>query len=274
MLTKKRQAELTEIANKVRIDIVKMSYAAKSAHMGGSLSCVEILTYLYFQEMRLDPKNPEMPNRDRLIFSKGHDAKALYAALHNRGYFSKEILSTYEQNGGLLPGHPARKCVPGVEASTGSLGHGLSLAVGMAYAGKMNKKSHRIFTILSDGECDEGSTWEAALFAGQHNLSNLIAIIDYNKLQGFGFTKDILNLEPFAKKWESFNWKAVRVKGHSFQEIAKAVNKKDRTKPLAIIADTIKGYKGPKQHIGQISSQYKPPTEEEYNETIRHLAKI
>src|SRR5581483_4720151 len=161
--------------------------------------------------------------RDRLIFSKAHDAKVLYATLAQRGFFDKKILEGYELDGGLLPGHATRHCVPGVEASAGALGHGLSMAAGMAYAGKIDKKNFRVFTILSDGECDEGSIWEAILFAGHHRLDNLIAIVDYNKKQGFGFTKDVLDLEPFVNKWEIFRWEVREVNGHDFTDIRKTL---------------------------------------------------
>lgn len=264
---------LEQIAKNIRKDILSMSYRAKSAHVGGALSCVEILTALYFEIMKIDPKKPNDPNRDRLIFSKAHDAKALFATLAERGYFDKKILEGYEMDGGLLPGHSTRHCVPGVEASAGSLGHGLSLATGMAYVGKIDKKKHRIFAILSDGECDEGSTWEAILFAGHHKLDNLVVIVDYNKLQGYGFTKDVLDLEPFTQKWQSFQWEVAEIQGHNFDEILTTFRTLPlRTgKPSVIIAHTIKGLGGPSIHINQISSQYKPPTDQEYEELMKEL---
>lgn len=264
---------LKKIARDVRKDIINMSLHAKSAHMGGALSCVEILVALYFSIMKINPEDPEWQDRDRLIFSKAHDAKALYAVLAERGFFSKNILETYEQNNGLLPGHSTRHCAPGVEASAGSLGHGLPIATGMAYAGKLENKTHKIFAILSDGECDEGSTWEAILFAGHHKLDNLIAIVDYNKLQGFGYTKDILDLEPFTKKWESFGWGVREVDGHDFKKLLSVLNSFpiNLDKPSVIIAHTIKGLGGVEKHINQISSQYKPPTEEEAQEVLNKL---
>lgn len=259
---------LTKIAKEIRKDILLMANHAKSAHVGGALSCVELLTALYFENMKIDPKNPYNEKRDRLVFSKAHDAKALYAVLAEAGYFEKKILEGYEQNNGLLPGHATRHCVPGVEVSAGALGHGLSMAAGMAYVGKIDKKKFRVFTILSDGECDEGSTWEAILFAGHHKLDNLVAIVDYNKLQGFGFTKDILDLEPFVDKWKSFQWEVKEINGHSFEEITKTLNYLPfkTGKPSVVIANTIKGFGGPKQHINKISSQYKPPTDIETEE--------
>lgn len=266
----KGDLRFTKIAKEIRKDILLMANRAKSAHVGGSLSCVELLTALYFEIMKIDPNNPYNEKRDRLIFSKAHDAKALYATLARRGFFHKRILDSYEIDGGLLPGHATRHCVPGVEVSAGALGHGLSMAAGMAYAGKRDKKSFRVFTILSDGECNEGSTWEAILFAGHHKLDNLIAIVDYNKLQGFGFTKDILDLEPFVDKWKSFRWEVKEINGHNFDEITEAFNnlpfKMD--KPSIVIANTIKGLGGPKEHVNQVSSQYKPPTDEEMEEIL------
>ncbi len=273
MLDQKTLNKLKNAAKKIRIDILQMSYKAQSAHTGGALSCVEILTSLYFHSMRVNPKNSEDKRRDRLIFSKAHDAKALYATLCERGFFDKSILDTYEQNNGSLPGHSTRHAVPGVEVSAGSLGHGLPMAAGMAYAGKLDDKKYRVFAILSDGECDEGSTWEAILFAGHHKLNNLIVIVDNNKLQGFGFTKDILNLEPFGEKWDSFNWDVKEINGHDFEKIITAIESISKNKPTVIIAHTIKGYQGPTKYVGKVSSQYKPPTLEELNEVVERLRK-
>ena len=270
------EKSLKKIASQVRQDIIKMSLRAKSAHTGGALSCVELLVALYFEIMHIFPKDPKNPNRDRLIFSKAHDAKALYAVLAERGFFEKKVLGGYERNNGLLPGHSTRNCVPGVEASAGALGHGLSMATGMAYIGKLDGKKHRVFVMVSDGECDEGSTWEAILFAGHHKLSNLICIVDYNKLQGFGFTKDILDLEPFRAKWEAFNWSVKEVNGHNFTDIIDTCKKIPfvKNKPSVIIAHTIKGLGGVDSHINQVSSQYKPPTDKEAQEVIKKLKRV
>lgn len=263
--------KLEKIAKAVRKDILIMANRAQSAHVGGALSCVELLTALYFDAMRVYPKDADNSKRDRLIFSKAHDAKALYATLSARGFFDKKILEGYEVDNGLLPGHSTRHCVPGVEASAGALGHGLSMATGMAYVGKQDKKRHKVFAILSDGECDEGSTWEAILFAGHHKLDNLIAIVDYNKLQGVGFTKDILNLEPFAQKWQSFGWETKEIDGHNFNEILaylKSLPLK-KNKPTVIIAHTIKGFGGVPEHMNQVLSQYKAPTDEELKSLLK-----
>lgn len=245
-----------------------MSYRANSAHVGGALSCVEILVSLYFSTMRIDPKNPHDPKRDRFVFSKAHDAKALYAVLAQRGYFARDILEGYELYKGKLPGHATRFCVPGVEYSVGSLGHGLPMALGVALAAKKRKSKERVFVLISDGECDEGTTWESALFAAHHRLDNLTVIIDYNNLQGYGYIPDVLGLEPLAKKWSSFGWDAANVNGHSFfalEKIYKNTSVKGK-KPHVILAHTIKGKGGVEKHINQISSQYKPPTEDEMND--------
>lgn len=262
--------ELRKIAKEVRKDILQMSFRAQSAHTGGALSCVEILAALYFRIMNVFPEDSENPKRDRLVFSKAHDAKVLYATLAERGFFDKKILEGYELDGGLLPGHATRHCVSGIEVSAGALGHGLSLAAGMAYVGKLDNKKFRVFAILSDGECDEGSTWEAVLFAGHHKLDNLTVIIDYNKLQGFGFTKDILDLEPFSAKWQSFGWIAKEINGHDFNELINTLSEIPfkNGRPSVVIAHTIKGLGGVPMHINQVSSQYKPPNETEAKTVI------
>lgn len=295
MNAKQVHATLSSDAKAVRRRIIEMSYRAKSAHMGGSLSVVEILVALYGACARVTPQNPDDPSRDRIVFSKAHDAKAQYATLAQYGFFPEELLSGYEQDDGKLPGHTVRGCVPGVEVSAGSLGHGLSMATGMAFALKMRAaemsnelsgtrkiqmqthtslliphNSPRIFAVLSDGECDEGTTWEAALFAGHHNLNNLVVIIDYNKLQGYGRTKDVLDLEPFADKWKAFGFVLSEVDGHDFGKLI-PVLKKQYKKPHCIIAHTIKGYGGPKRLINTVDSQYKSPTEEEYKKYIESL---
>ena len=260
---------LLKSANNVRKSIMGMAYTAQSAHTGGSLSCVDILTVLYFSIMKINPQKPLDPTRDRLIFSKAHDCKALYAVLAEKSFFNSEKLNTYEMDGGL-PGHSTRNIVPGIEASAGSLGHGLSIATGIAYAKKLDKKSQKVFAILSDGECDEGSTWEAILFAGHHKLDNLIAIVDYNKLQAYGRISEVLELEPFADKWKAFGWEVREVDGHNIDGIESIlINLPFRKgKPSVLLAHTIKGYLGVKKYVDQVSSQYKPPTEEEYEKVL------
>lgn len=261
---------LEKYADNIRKSVMEMAYNAQSAHTGGSLSCVDLLTVLYFSIMKVNPQKPLDPDRDKFVFSKAHDCKALYAVLAERGYFDKKILSTYEKDGGL-PGHSTKQVVPGVEVSAGSLGHGLSIATGMAYVGKIDKKSHRIFAMLSDGECDEGSTWEAVLFAGHHKLDNLIAIIDYNKLQAYGRISEILELEPFVDKWKAFGWEVKEVDGHDVNKIESVLINLPfkKKKPSVLISHTIKGYKGVGRHINKVSSQYKPPTKEEYEDFMK-----
>src|SRR5271154_1686649 len=198
------QASLTLSANQIRRRVLKMVHRAKSSHVGSVFSTVDILAVLYGAVLRIDPARPDWSDRDRFVLSKGHACAGLYAALAERGFFPESWLDEFFANGGRLAGHATHWGAPGVEVSTGSLGHGLSLACGMAVAGKRDNLSYRVFAMLSDGECDEGSTWEAALFAPHHRLDNLVAIIDYNKIQSFGRVEEVLNLEPLAKKWESF----------------------------------------------------------------------
>jgi transketolase len=259
-------SELKEIAKRVRLSILRMAHKAQSAHTGGALSCVEILVALYCCVLTHTAKNAKDPKRDRVVFSKAHDVKALYAVLAQLGYFDHSLLEGYEQNDGLLPGHATRQSVCGVEYSAGSLGHGLPMAAGVALAAKIKREKFRVFCILSDGECDEGSTWEAALFAHHHKLDNLVVIVDYNKLQGFGRVSEVLDLEPFAAKWKSFGFLVREVKnGHSFPQLLRAFDSivSKRQTPAVIIAHTIKGKGGVPEHVGQVSSQYKAPTDED-----------
>jgi transketolase len=264
---------LKDISNKVRKNIILMSLRAKSAHMGGSLSCVEILVALYFSAMNVFPKDPHNPRRDRLVFSKAHDVKALYVALALRGFFPVSLLESYEKDNAVLTGHSVRGSVPGIEVSAGSLGHGLSIACGMAYAGKIDKKNHRVFAVLSDGECQEGSTWEGFLFGGHHKLENLVVVIDYNKLQGFGRIDEVLGLEPFVEKLKNFGWEVKEVDGHDVDAVEKILQnvpfKKD--KPSVLIAHTIKGFGGVPKYEDKVISHYKPPTEEEAKDAIKKL---
>lgn len=269
---KKRFNQLQKIARSIRLQVLEMIMRSKSAHIGSSLSAVEILASLYFGIMKINPRNSNDANRDRFILSKGHAASALYATLAVRGFFSEKILDTYCSDGGRLSGHSTKSCVPGVEVSTGSLGHGLAMANGIAIVGKRDKKNYHVFVLLSDGECDEGSTWEAILFAGHHKLDNLVAIVDYNKWQAFGRTKDVLNLEPFAKKWRDFDWAVKEANGHNFQEIFKALEKIpfQKNKPSVLIAHTIKA-KGLSSMEDKLESHYRPPTEKEYKIALQEI---
>jgi len=264
--------DYSQIAKEIRKKVLKMIFDSRTSHLGSSLSAVDILTVLYFKILKIDPKNPLDENRDRFILSKGHAAAALYAALAERGFFPKEILDGYCRDGGKLPGHSTRGCVPGVEVSTGSLGHGLPMGAGMAIAAKNDGKNYRIFILMSDGECEEGSVWEAALFASHHQLDNLIGIIDYNKLQAFGRTNEILNLEPLKKKWEDFGWKVKEVDGHSFSEIEESLSKIpfEKGKPSLLICHTIKG-KGVSFIEDKLEWHYKNLTKEEYDMALKEL---
>jgi transketolase len=225
-----------------RYIITDMICRSGSGHIGGALSIVEILIVLYYKLMNVDPKNPKWEDRDRLVLSKGHAAPALYMALADKGYFPKNLLATLNQDGTTLPSHADERTVPGVDATTGSLGQGLSVACGMARAAKLNGRDHTVFAIIGDGESNEGQNWEAALFAAHSKLDNLVAITDYNKLQIDGFTGDILNLEPLADKWRAFGWEVFEVDGHAIDDLEATLRKaKDvQGKPAMVIAHTIK----------------------------------
>jgi len=262
-----------QIAKEIRKKILKMMYESKAAHIGSCLSCVDILTVLYFKILKIDPKNPFAENRDRFILSKGHAVAALYAVLAKRGFFPEEILDTYYRDGGRLPGHSTVGSVPGIEASTGSLGHGLSMGAGIALAGKRDEKKYRVFVLMSDGECEEGSTWEAALFAHHHKLDNLIGIVDYNKLQAFGKIEDILGLKPLSKKWRDFGWEVKEINGHNFSEIKKAFSKIPfkKGKPSLVIAHTIKG-KGVSFMENRMEWHYYNLNKEQYQQALKELS--
>lgn len=264
--------DYNQISKDIRKKVLKMTYESQTAHIGSSLSEVDILAVLYFKILSVDPKNPLFDERDRFILSKGHAAAALYATLAQRGFFSEEILDTYCQDGGKLPGHSTKGCVPGVEASTGSLGHGLPMGNGMALAAKNDGKKYRIFVLMSDGECEEGSVWEAAMFASHHKLDNLIGIIDYNKLQAFGRTNEVLNLEPLKKKWEDFGWQVKEIDGHNFAEIEKSLSQIPfkEGKPSLVIAHTVKG-KGISFMENKLESHYLPPNKEQYLRALKEI---
>ena len=238
-----RIKELSNIAERIRLGVIKSTNAAKSGHPGGSLSISDIMAYLYFEEMNVDPTNPKDENRDRFVLSKGHTAPALYSALALRGFFPEEELITLRQTDSRLQGHPDMKGIPGVDMSTGSLGLGISAACGMALAGKLNGKNYRVYTVLGDGECEEGQVWEAAMFAAHYKLDNLCVIVDYNKLQIDGPVADIIGPAPFEPKFEAFGFDVITIDGHNIEEIDAAMKKARETKgkPTAIIANTVKG---------------------------------
>ena len=255
--------DLTKTALNIRKSIIEMLVPKESHHIGCSLDIVEILTYLYFQEMKIDPKKPNDPNRDIFILSKGHAAAGVYATLAERGYFKKEILGKYDTNGGILPEHITR-VVPGIELSTGSLGHGLPVGVGFALSYKNDKKKNRVFVLISDGELNEGSNWEAFMFAGHQKLDNLTVILDKNDYQGYGLTSEIIDLSPIEGKLKNFGWNTYKADGHDFADLKKAfdnVKKSKNNKPNFIIAKTIKG-KGIPEFEGKFESHYHSITQE------------
>jgi transketolase len=236
-------ADLIEIARQVRIMIIQMISRAASGHPGGSLSAAEILTYLYFREMNIDPRDPDRPDRDRFVLSKGHAAPVLYATLAQRGFFPPALLDTLRQAGSSLQGHPHRLYTPGVDASTGSLGQGLSMASGMALGLRLSANPARVFALVGDGESQEGQIWEAAMTAGFHKLSNLCVFLDYNDLQIDGRVSDIKDIRPLREKWLSFRWHVLEINGHDFSEIASALAafRLERERPTLVIARTVKG---------------------------------
>ena len=235
--------DLKIFATKLRMGAVEAVYSAASGHPGGSVSIAELLSYLYNVEMNIDPANPKMENRDRFVLSKGHAAPGLYAALALKGYFPVDDLKTLRKSTSYLQGHPSMKSVPGVDMSTGSLGQGISAAVGMALSSKIQNKDFRVYTILGDGEIEEGQVWEAAMFAGNKKLDNLVAIVDYNNLQIDGELDDVNSPYPIKEKFDAFGWNTVEIDGHCFDEIEKAFAeaRSCKGKPTCIIAKTIKG---------------------------------
>ncbi len=259
------------LALSIRKHALSMIRAAGSSHLGSSLSMADILAVLYGGILDVSPENVAAPDRDRFILSKGHACAALYAVLADCGFFPVAWLETFYQNGSKLAGH-ATTSVPGIEVSTGSLGHGLPIACGMALAAKRDGHSYRILTILSDGECDEGSVWEAALFAAHHCLENLIVIIDYNKIQSLGNVSDVLKLEPFGAKWEAFGWSVVQIDGHDHEKLIETLaNEDDETrKPKCIIAHTLKG-KGVPFMENQLLWHYRSPNADEYSRALQAL---
>ncbi|MBI1822426.1 MAG: transketolase [Nitrospirae bacterium] len=234
---------LENLAAKLRIDILKMIFEAQSGHPGGSFSAIDMMTALYSKVMKHDPQNPDSPDRDRFILSKGHAAPALYAILAHHGYFPQENLKTLRKMGSPLQGHPEKNKLPGVEASTGSLGQGISIGIGMALAGKLDGKNYRTYVLVGDGEINEGQVWEAALFAPNHQLDHLVVILDHNGQQLDGSVQEIMPLDPLAEKWRAFGWNVIEINGHRMNEILDAFEKAGSTrgKPTIIIAKTIKG---------------------------------
>jgi transketolase len=266
-------AELKEMAKKLRRHVITMIATAGSGHPGGSLSAADIITALYFKVLHHNPENPQWSDRDRFILSKGHAAPILYAALAETGYFPVAELATLRKLDSRLQGHADRNFTPGVEMSAGSLGMGLSFAIGVALAARLDSKTYRTYVLLSDGECEEGQTWEAALSAAHFKLDNLITIVDYNGMQLSGWTRDIMNLEPFIQKWQAFGWHTIDIDGHDFDKILPACRgaEKIKGKPTIIVARTIKG-KGVSFMENNVAFHGKAPTWEEAERALKELA--
>lgn len=265
-------AELERMANVLRLHVVEMTYAAGSGHPGGSLSAAELMSALYFRVLRHDPSNPLWEDRDRFILSKGHVAPVLYAALAESGYFPTEDLLTLRKMGSNLQGHPVRGKVPGVEMSTGSLGQGISMACGIALAGKMDGRSYKTYCLLGDGELQSGQVWEAAMFAHHYGLSDLIAIVDRNRLQISGNTEEVMGLDPLPEKWKAFGWNVIIINGHSVRQVIEALEKAGRSKknPTVIIMNTVKG-KGVSFMENNADFHGRACKSDEYEQAIKEL---
>jgi transketolase len=261
-----------KIASELRREILDLIYKTKSPHIGCSFSMVELLTALYFKVLKVDPKNPKDPKRDRFLLSKGHGVPALYPVLVKKGFISQEVIDGFAKDGGTLEQHPTRNVDLGIEITSGSLGHGLSIGAGMALAGKYDGKDYRVFVYLGDGEIQEGSNWEAIMFAHQHKLDNLIAIIDHNKLQAMQRIEEVLDLSPLADKWKAFGWAVKEINGHDFKEILPALGGVpfEKGKPTCIIAHTVKG-KGVSFMENEPRWHDRCPDESEYQKALKEL---
>ena len=263
--------ELQITACKIRMGIIEGVHSAKSGHPGGSLSATEILTYLYFKQMNIDPKNPKMENRDRFVLSKGHAATVLYSVLAERGFFDKELLTTLRKPDSILQGHPDMKHIPGVDMSTGSLGQGISAAVGMALSAKHFGNDFKVYSVLGDGEIEEGQVWEAAMFAANKGLDNLTIFVDFNNLQIDGTIDEVNSAKPIDKKFEAFNWHTITINGNDFEEIEAALAEAATiNKPVAIIANTVKG-KGVSYMENNVSWHGAAPNDELYEQAMKEL---
>ena len=267
--------DIQKLALKLRKHVVTMACRGKSSHVGSALSITDLMAVLYAEVLNLDPQQPGWPKRDRFILSKGHAGSVVYAALAEKGFFDVDMLLTHYQDGSNLSGHVSHKGIPGVEFSTGSLGHGLSVGAGMAYSAKLDEQKHKVFVLLSDGECDEGSNWEAILFAAHNKLDNLTVIVDYNKIQSLDAVENTLNLEPFAAKWRSFGWEVQEIDGHDYAEICQTYAKLpfSNNKPSCIIAHTIKG-KGVSFMENKVLWHYRSPQGDEYEKALQELEAI
>jgi transketolase len=274
MVTKEHKInELENIANELRKMIVTISYKSKGHHIGSALSCIDILTTLYFYELKIDPNNHTNKIKDWFMLSKGHAALALYATLAKRGFFKESFLEEqYLKNGGVFGGHPDTMPDFGIEISSGSLGHGLSIGAGVALAAKKDKNKNRAFVLLGDGECNEGMIWEAVMFASHHQLDNLVAIVDFNNLQGLGYVKDVMDISPVVNKFSSFGWDTQEINGNNIKEIMDSLDKTSlqKGKPSLIVANTIKG-KGAIGLEDKLESHYEVLSKEKYHQILRFL---
>ncbi len=270
-MDKQTKLELEKIALKVRMGIIESIHAAKAGHPGGSLSCADILTYLYFKQMKIDPKNPKWEERDRFVLSKGHAAPALYAVLAQRGFFDEKELISLRQIGSMLQGHPDLKKIPGVDMSTGSLGQGISAAVGMALSAKHFGDKFNVYAVLGDGELEEGQVWEAAMFAGNHKLDNLVIFVDNNNLQIDGSIEEVNSPHPIDKKFEAFRFETITIDGNDFEEIEAALDKASTIdRPVAIIAKTVKG-KGVSYMENAVNWHGAAPNDELFEQAMAEL---
>jgi transketolase len=265
--------DIETLSSKIRKHALSMTHNGQSSHIGSILSCADILAVLYGHILNVNPDDPSYSDRDRFILSKGHAGAGVYAALAESGFFDPNELKNHYQNGSIFSGHVSHKGVPGVELSTGSLGHGLGVACGISLSAKINQKYFKSFVVMSDGELDEGSIWEAVMFAAHFKLDNLIAIIDCNKLQSLDTTKNTMNLESLDEKWKSFNWDVARVDGHNIKELVFELTKsRDSEKPLCVICDTVKG-KGVSFMENQVLWHYRPPSKEDLDTALKEIDK-
>ena len=271
-MDKTKKTELKKLACKVRMGVIEGTFNAKSGHPGGSLSIADIITYLYFEEMNIDPKNPAFEDRDRFVLSKGHTAPALYSALALKGFFPFELIKTLRKPDSILQGHPSMRYTPGVDMSTGSLGQGISAAVGMALGAKLKGKDFRVYTALGDGEIEEGQVWEAAMFAGNRKLDNLVAVVDFNNLQIDGSLDEVNSPCPIDEKFAAFGWNVIVINGHCFDEIDEAFKKAKETKgkPTCIVAKTVKG-KGVSFMENKCDWHGSAPNSEQYEQAMKEL---
>jgi transketolase len=271
--TVKLQADgLPRLARRIRADTLSMIHRGKSSHAGSALSMIDLLVVLYNRILRVAPERPDWPERDRFLLSKGHACAGLYAVLAARGFFPSAWLDDFYKDDTRMAGHVTAGSIPGVEISSGALGHCLAIGCGMALSAKRDRSDYRVFVLLSDGECDEGSIWEAALFAPHHRLSNLVVMIDYNKIQSLGSVKDVLDLEPLAAKWEAFGWSVREIDGHDFRQIEDALDNVPRAdgKPTCVIAHTVKG-KGVDFMENTVLWHYRSPNEDELRSALAQL---